>query len=102
MLRIIYPICDRCPTSRFLHILSTTIVLYGANAGTGGRHPAGAELKEKICMPKISLGKTHGYDGFRARFARTVHFENVHAVSAHSDFSRAEVQTMLILNPQRP
>ena len=31
-----------------------------------------------------------------------VHFENAHLVNAQSDFSRAVVQTMLILHPSRP
>ena len=61
------------------------------------RHPAVAGLKEES-MQKLPDRNTLSGHGLPAR----VHYENTHFVSAHSDFSRAVMQTMLFLHPSRP
>jgi hypothetical protein len=63
---------------------------------TLSRHPAVAGLKEesKQNLPAV-MAFGHGLPAL-------VHYENTHFVSAHSDFSRADMQTMPFLHPSRP
>jgi len=54
-------------------------------------------------MPKASRwGKLLAVMAFGHGLPARVHYENAHIVSAHSDFSRAAVQPMLILHLSRP